>query len=129
MAWVYLVICCAVVFYIVATGNVGRLRGKLGVHAPACVGHPQFERAFRVQQNTLEQLVPFVPMVYLFGLLISPIVAAGLGGLWLIGRILYMYGYLADPAKRSPGMILTLLALIVLTLGVLGQVIVGLAHA
>ena len=119
MAWVYLVIALAVIFYLITVANAGRMRAKHGIEAPACIGHPEFERAFRVQQNTLEQLAPFLPMVYFFGQLVSPIGAAGLGALWIIARMLYMHGYMRDPKRRGPGMVLTGLVLAALTLGVL----------
>jgi glutathione S-transferase len=121
MAWVYVVLCLIVIFYVFLSFQVGRMRVKHGVVAPSCTGHPEFERAFRVQMNTLEQLVPFLPMLYLFGLLISPIGAAMLGLVWLVGRILYRSGYMRAAEKRGPGMMLTLLALAAATLGVLGQ--------
>ena len=129
MAWVYLVICLAVIFYIVTAGNVGRLRAKHGILAPCCTGHPEFERAFRVQQNTLEQLAPFLPMVYFFGQLVSPVGAALLGALWIASRILYMRSYMADPLKRGPGMIMTVLTLVALTLGVVAAAVTELVHA
>ena len=129
MAWVYIVLCLAVLFYVFAALNVGRLRRKHGILAPACVGHPEFERAFRVQQNTLEQLVPFLPMAYFFGQLVSPTGAAVVGVVWILGRILYMRDYLRDPAKRGPGMMLTLLMLLLLVFGVLGAAVLELARA
>src|SRR5277367_2356387 len=84
---------------------VGRMRGKHGVHAPAVTGAPEFERAFRVQMNTLEQLVLFLPLLWLATIypVVSGYLAPGLGLIWLIGRVLYSSGYLADPAKRSFG--------------------------
>jgi hypothetical protein len=36
--------------------RVGILRGRHNIRAPAASGHPLFERAYRVQLNTLEQL-------------------------------------------------------------------------
>ena len=129
MAWVYLVLCLAIIFYFVTAGAVGRMRQKHHILAPACVGHPEFERAFRVQMNTLEQLVPFMPMLYLFGLLISPVWAALIGAAWVGGRILYMHGYMNDPAKREPGAIITVLTTAVLTLGVLVEAVIELARA
>jgi glutathione S-transferase len=129
MPWVYLVLCLAVIFYIATGWTVGRMRHKHNILPPACVGHPEFERAFRVQQNTMEQLVPFMPMDYFFAQLVSPLGAAVLGVVWIGGRLLYMQGYMNDPAKRGPGMIMTMLTTAVLTLGVLVAAVIELVHA
>jgi glutathione S-transferase len=39
--------------YFALTANVGRARVKYGIKAPAVTGNEHFERAFRVQMNTL----------------------------------------------------------------------------
>ena len=129
MAWVYLVLALAVLLYIGTGWLVGRMRHKHHIMPPACVGHPEFERAFRVQQNTLEQLVAFLPMDYFFAQLVSPIGAAVLGAVWILGRLLYAYGYINNPAKRGPGMIMTGLTTLALTLGVIADVVIELARA
>jgi glutathione S-transferase len=106
---------------------VGRMRGKHGVQAPAMTGAPEFERAFRVQMNTLEQFVLFLPVLWLATIypVLSGYLAPGLGFVWLIGRVLYSSGYMADPAKRSSGFLIAGLAL----LGLLLLSIVGIVHA
>jgi glutathione S-transferase len=106
---------------------VGRMRGKHGVQAPAVTGAPEFERAFRVQMNTLEQFVLFLPVLWLATIypVLSGYLAPGLGFVWLIGRVLYSSGYMADPAKRSSGFLIAGLAL----LGLLLLSIVGIVHA
>ena len=109
----------ALLEYVVFAMLVGRARGQYGVKAPAVTGHEIFERYFRVQQNTLELLVAFVPGVWLFGAYVSPNWAAGLGLVYLVGRILYLRGYVADPAKREIGFGLSVLPLFVLLLGAL----------
>ena len=129
MAWLYLVLALAVLFYAATGWQVSRMRRKHRILAPACLGHPEFERAFRVQQNTLEQLVPFLPMAYFFAQLVSPPGAALLGLVWILGRILYMHGYLNDPAKRGPGMVVTAFATAMLTLGVALAAVLELAGA
>jgi len=103
MESVSVVIGLALLQYIAFAMLVGRARGKYGVKAPAIAGHEVFERYFRVQQNTLELLVVFVPAVWLFGQYVNPTWAAGLGVVYLIGRVLYLRSYVADPAKRGPG--------------------------
>ncbi len=84
---------------------VGRMRSKHGVKAPAVTGAPEFERAYRVQMNTLEQFVLFLPLLWIATAL--PVVVAylapALGLIWVAGRVLYMRGYMVDPAKRGVG--------------------------
>ena len=89
--------------------EVGSYRGKYGVKAPAVAGAPEFERMFRVQQNTMEQLVVFVPTLWIFGHLAKPIYAAGFGLVYIVGRFLYRAEYLKDPDSRSPGFALSFL--------------------
>ncbi|MBS0472120.1 MAG: MAPEG family protein [Proteobacteria bacterium] len=106
------------VLFVFYTGIVvAQMRGKHSITAPAVTGHPEFERAYRVQVNTLEQFVIFLPLLWLatiyFKLL--PWLPALLGLVWIIGRFLYMRGYLAAAEKRSNGFLITALA----TLGLL----------
>jgi glutathione S-transferase len=129
MAWVYLVLSLAVIFYIATSWIVGHMRHKHNIVAPACAGHPEFERAFRVQQNTMEQLVAFLPMDYFFAQLVSPLWATLLGLVWIGGRILYMQGYMKDAAKRGPGAIISMLTTALLTVGVLVAAVIELARA
>lgn len=89
---------------------VGRTRGLHGVHAPAVTGHPDFERAFRAHQNTLEQTVMFLPVLWLASLYGNERVAAGLGIVWIIGRLWYLFGYLKEAGKRSMGFLISFLA-------------------
>ena len=89
--------------------QVGSMRGKHGVKAPAISGHPEFERAFRVQQNTMEQLVVFLPALWMFGHFVKPLWGAGFGLVFIIGRFVYRAEYLKDPGSRSPGFTITFL--------------------
>jgi glutathione S-transferase len=89
---------------------VGRTRGLHGVHAPAVTGHPDFERAFRAHQNTLEQTVMFLPVLWLGSLYGNERIAAGLGLLWIVGRLWYLFGYLREAGKRSLGFLVSFLA-------------------
>jgi len=89
--------------------QVGSMRGKHGVKAPAISGHPEFERMFRIQQNTMEQLVVFVPTLWIFAQYVDSQWAAGLGLVFIIGRFIYRSSYLKDPAKRSMGFTITFL--------------------
>jgi hypothetical protein len=117
MAYVDIVTALAVLQFIVFGFRVGGARARYGVKAPAVTGNEIFERYFRVQQNTLEQLIVFLPGLYLFSHYLSPLVAAGLGAAYLIGRELYAVTYVRDPAKRGPGYGLTFLPTVILVLG------------
>ena len=103
MALVALVAALALIEYSLFGMQVGRARGRYGVKAPATSGHEIFERSYRVQQNTLEQLVVFLPSLYLFAAFVSEPIAAGLGLVFVVGRALYARGYVADPEKRGMG--------------------------
>lgn len=93
----------ALLTYQATTLVVGRARIWHGVKPPATTGPEPFERALRVQQNTLEQLVFFLPVFWLAVLLDNPIIASVLGLIWVGGRIAYTVGYLQAPEKRGPG--------------------------
>ncbi len=94
--------------------QVGSMRVKHGVKAPATAGHPEFERMFRVQQNTMEQMVVFVPALWIYAYLVNPLWGAGIGIFFVIGRIVYRAAYLKDPASRSNGFTIGVLATAVL---------------
>lgn len=115
----------ALVEYAVFVMLAGQARGRHEVPAPATVGHPVFERYFRVQMNTVEQLVIFLPALFLFAHFVSDPAAAALGLVFIVGRALYARGYVTDPAKRGPGFGLTLLANGLLLLGALGGALVA----
>jgi hypothetical protein len=97
--------------------QTGQARGKYGVPAPAMSGHPIFERWLRVQLNTVEQLVIFLPALWMFALYVHATVAAALGLGFLVGRYLFARGYVEDPAKRGPGFIVTLASSMTLLVG------------
>ncbi len=117
MAYVDIVTALALLQFIVFGFQVGGARAKYGVKAPAVTGNEIFERHFRVQQNTLEQLIVFVPGLYLFSHYFNPLWAAALGVVYLIGRQVYAASYVKDPAKRGPGFGLTFLPTVILILG------------
>lgn len=123
MAIVHAVIALALVEFFVFGGFVGRARGKYKIEAPAVTGHPVFERYNRVHYNTLEQLIIFIPAMLLFGHYISANGAAVLGMIFIIARIIYLQGYVADPKKRSAGFGLGMLPMAILLLGGLGGAI------
>jgi len=119
MELVSLVVVVALLEYFIFGLLVGRARGQYGVPAPAMSGHPVFERTMRVQQNTLEQLVIFVPAMFMFAQLVSAGMAALLGVIFIVGRALYYRGYVEAPEKRSVGFVLTVIPQVLLMLGTL----------
>lgn len=126
MEWIALITLLAVVEYSVFAFRVGMGRGKYGVEAPATTGHPTFERLYRVQVNTIEQFVVFLPSLWLFGTYVSAPIGAGIGAVFLVGRALYAVGYVAEPGKRSTGFLMGYLATVALLLGGLGGVVMQL---
>jgi len=97
--------------------QVGQARGKHGVKAPNTSGNDDFDRVFRVHQNTLEQLILFVPALWIFGLYVHALAGAGIGLVFVIGRFVYRGAYLKDPASRSLGFGLGAVSMAVLMLG------------
>jgi glutathione S-transferase len=127
--WIMLVTLLALLLLFVVTINVGRARFKSGIKPPQMSGDPEFERAVRVHQNTLEQIVIFLPALWIFAMVFDPIYAAILGGIWIVGRILYAWGYYQAAEKRGPGFGISSLATIVLLVGGIGGVILQLVKS
>ena len=123
-----LVTLLAVLFYFFTCARVARARATYGVKLPAISGHPDFERVFRVQMNTLEWLPIFLPSLWLFAIYVSDQAAAVLGLVWIIGRIFYMIGYIKATERRSPGFFIQAMACAVLLFGALGTVVWRLVH-
>jgi uncharacterized membrane protein YecN with MAPEG domain len=117
MEYVALVTLLALLQYVSFAVLVGRARGRYGVKAPATTGHPVFERYFRVQQNTLELLVVLLPAMWIFARYVSEGWAALLGAVFLVGRVLFLRGYVADPDKRGPGFLLSMLPVLAMAVG------------
>jgi hypothetical protein len=117
MAYVDIVTALALLQFIVFGFRVGGARGKYGIKAPATTGNEVFERYFRVQQNTLELLVAFIPGLYLFAHYFDPLWAAAIGLIYLIGREIYAASYVKDPEKRSAGFGLSSLPTLILIAG------------
>jgi glutathione S-transferase len=98
--------------------QVARARGRYGVPAPTTTGHEVFERHFRVQMNTLEQLMLFLPSLWIFASYISPLWAAALGVVYVIGRAVYASAYVRDPKSRSLGFALTAFPTFAMMIGI-----------
>lgn len=120
--YVALVTLLALMVYVWMFMRVGSARGRYGVEAPAVTGHPEFERHFRVQANTLEGLIVFLPSLWLFAFYLSEVIAAALGLVWVIGRVMYMLSYAKDPKTRSAGFGVQAMATLALLFGALGAV-------
>lgn len=121
--------CIALFVYLWTFMLCGRARGRHGIEAPSVTGHPEFERAYRIQQNTVEQLVVFLPSLFIFGATVSSLWAFILGLVWSLARVVYTLAYLSDPAKRGPGFGLSAAATVTLlvggTIGVVRAIIIG----
>jgi uncharacterized membrane protein YecN with MAPEG domain len=120
-----LIILLALLQFIWFSMRVGMARGKYNIEAPACDGHETWNRLFRIQQNTMEQLIVLIPASYAFAYYLSEVWVVVPGAVFIIGRILYSAEYQKDPKTRTPGMVLTLLANVVLILGALFGLLKG----
>jgi uncharacterized membrane protein YecN with MAPEG domain len=94
-------------------GRVGYMRGKYKIDAPATVGHPNFERAFRIHSNTVENLILFIPLLWVASVFYGGTIPFWLGIAWVVSRLIYAWGYSQQNTQmRGPGMVLGFLALI-----------------
>ena len=122
-AYVAIVTLLALVMYFWMSLQVPVARRKTGISAPAMTGDPLLERTIRAHYNTMEWLPIFLPAVWIFAIYWSDLVAAGLGLLWIVGRIVYQIGYVSAPEKRAPGFLIQFIAVAVLVLGGLGRLV------
>jgi glutathione S-transferase len=118
-----LVTLLAIALYFYTGLLVARARQKFGVKAPAIAGNADFERAFRVQQNTLEWMPIFLPLLWLFALYVNDLGAALLGLVWIAGRVLYIRGYSAAAEQRHNGFSVQAFACGVLLIGSLAGIV------
>lgn len=123
MAYVQLVIVLALIEFVVFGYAVGQARTRYDVPAPATSGHEVFERCFRAHMNTLEQLVVFLPSIWLFGHYINAWIAVALGALFIIGRALYFRGYVQSAQTRHAGFMISAIPNVTLLVGALIGVI------
>jgi hypothetical protein len=128
MHYVHLVALLAVLQFFVFGTLVGRARGRYGVKAPATTGNEHFEREYRVQMNTLEQLAGFLPALYIAAQYWPPGLMAAVGVVYLVGRVLYRRAYVRDPGSRGTGFLLTVLpTFFFLAAGLVGAVMGSMA--
>jgi uncharacterized membrane protein YecN with MAPEG domain len=109
----------ALIVYYVNILKVGIARAKYNVQPPAMTGDPNFERALRVQQNMLEQLILFLPLLWIFSYYISELWGVIVGSIWILGRVLYAWGYYQEAKKRTLGFGISGLSVLALLLGCL----------
>ena len=126
MAYVTIVALLALIEFGVFGFLVGRARGKFEIAAPATTGNENFERVYRVHQNTMEQLIVFIPSIYAFAYFVSELWAIGLGVVVLIGRIVYSVGYTKEAEKRALGTMITFIPVQILLFGALVGAVVAL---
>ena len=117
LVWPGLITVLALVVYFAITLNVGRARQQYKVPPPQVTGSPEFERALRVQQNTVEQMVFFLPLLWLFSIFLNPAWGAAFGALWVVGRVVYALGYYQAAENRLAGFAISQLAGLALLVG------------
>ena len=117
LQWPALVTVGVIALLFAVSWNVGKARGKYGIQAPATSGHPAFDRAFRVQMNTLESVVAFLPALWLFAAYVSAVWSAVFGAIWLVGRVWYAIANQRDAATRGKPFVIASAAFMVLAVG------------
>lgn len=125
MVWVELVMLLALLQFLYFGAQAGRARVRYKVMAPAVTGHEVFERAYRVQMNTLELLIVYLPSMAVSARHLPPLWVAALGAVFLVGRAIYSHVYMTDPEKRSLGFGLSAFS----TFGLLAMALVGVAKS
>ena len=126
MNYVYLVTLLMLFEYVLIGYGVSRARTRYGVKAPAVTGDPQFERWFRAQQNTVEQLIAVIPALWIFGLTLNAMWAASFGAVFIVARAFYVYGYVQTGSGRHYGYMVGYTATMSLMVGGLIGVLKGL---
>ncbi len=117
MEMVAIITALALIQFVLFGILVGRMRAKHGVSAPEIVGDPEFMRTFRIHQNTMEQLVVFVPSLWMFAHFSDPKWGAGIGLIYIAARFVYYLDYLKDPKARGRGFGIGFVAIAVLLVG------------
>lgn len=127
MQIVELVAVIAVIQFLFFGALTGRARGQSGLKAPAVTGHEGFERMYRVQMNTLELLIAFLPVLFLAARYWPTSLVAGLGVVYLIGRLIYWRAYVSDPSKRTIGFVLSMFPTLFLAILALVGIVLALS--
>jgi uncharacterized membrane protein YecN with MAPEG domain len=113
----------ALLAYFWMATRVAVTRRRTGILPPAMSGDPRLERTLRAHANTLEWLAIFLPSLWLFALYWDDRIAAALGAVWIVGRIIYFLGYVIDAQRRLPGFFIQAMATTILLLGALGRIV------
>ena len=129
MQYVELVAIIAVLQFFFFGAMTGKARRDSGLKAPATTGHEGFERMYRVQMNTLEMLVAFMPALFIAANYWSVLLISGLGLVYIIGRFVYWRAYVSAPKTRGTGFVLsmfpTLLLILLAIVGIVMSIIEG----
>lgn len=108
--------------------KVGQARAKHDIKAPETQGPDEFMRVMRVHANTVEGLVLFMPLLWIFAILWGDMWAGIVGVIYPVGRIVYALGYYKDAEKRSTGFMIGFISTVLLLLGcVVGLVMAAIA--
>lgn len=116
-AWVGVVSSLALLVYYFTLLRSGMARGRFKVAPPAHTGPPEYERYVRTHQNTLEHLALFLPGLWSFALAVDPRWAAGLGVVWVAGRLWYAIAYPMAAERRIPGLLMSMPPIYIFVLG------------
>ena len=114
LRWPALITILTVLLHFVLAWNVGKARGKYGIKAPAVTGNADFERVYRVQMNTIETTLMFLPVLWLFAAFVSGLWSAVIGAVWVAARIWYAIAYGQAAEKRGPAFSVSMVAFVVL---------------
>jgi hypothetical protein len=125
MSYIDIVAMLAVIEYLVFGGLVGQARKKYGVKAPAIAGAEGFERMYRVQMNTLELLIAFLPALYAAARYWPAHYIAPIGAIFLLGRVIYWRAYVSSPERRGVGFLLSIGPTFILALAALVPAVIG----
>jgi glutathione S-transferase len=128
MMWVQLVTVLAVLQCLVFSFMAGGAREKAKLAAPATTGNEAYERRNRVHMNTIEQLIVWLPSLWIAAQYTNPSRIAAIGAVFLVGRAFYYTGYVKEPKKRGLGFGLSFLSTASLLIYALVDVIRALLH-
>lgn len=129
MIWIDLVTVLALVQCIFFGILVGKARATYKVPAPASTGHEMFDRYNRVHMNTLELIVVFVPALWMAAKYWQPVWIALIGAVYIVGRMLYLNGYVKDPKKRGLGFLVSFMPIVILLIATCVGLVRGYAAA
>lgn len=115
--YLLIVTVAALTVYFLSILIVGYVRTKYKIDPPATTGPDGFNRGFRVHQNTMEQLVLFLPAMWLYGWYQSPDWAAIIGAVWVLARLAYIFCYLSAASRRLLPFIVSVAASVILLIG------------